>query len=68
MVSTPQKVALQVTRRGATMLQKLKVPVIGIVQNMTSVVCPNCFYKVPLFKNEMENLTNELSKKKQDKT
>ncbi|XP_053600819.1 iron-sulfur cluster transfer protein NUBPL isoform X2 [Plodia interpunctella] len=41
-VTTPQSAALQVTKRGVNMFEKLKVPIIGMVENMSHAVCTNC--------------------------
>ena len=41
-VSTPQDLALIDARRGVAMFQKVSVPVIGIVENMSTFVCPHC--------------------------
>lgn len=60
MVSTPQKAAAQVARRGATMLQKLSVPIIGLVENMSSIQCSNCSYNIPLFGHYTKDLASDL--------
>jgi len=41
-VSTPQDLALIDARRGVAMFQKVDVPILGIVENMSYFVCPNC--------------------------
>jgi len=41
-VSTPQDIALIDARKGLAMFQKTKVPVLGIVENMSVFVCPHC--------------------------
>ena len=41
-VSTPQDVALLDARKALAMFQKLNVPVLGIVENMSSFICPHC--------------------------
>ena len=41
-VSTPQDLALIDARRGVAMFQKVEVPILGIVENMSSFVCPCC--------------------------
>ncbi|KAI8437124.1 hypothetical protein MSG28_010474 [Choristoneura fumiferana] len=41
-VTTPQSAALQVTRRGVNMFEKLKVPIIGLVENMSHAICSEC--------------------------
>lgn len=59
-VSTPQKVALDVAHRGAIMFQKLNVPIVGFVENMTSISCPNCHTNVPLFGSGSDMLAKKL--------
>ena len=41
-VSTPQDIALLDARRGIAMFNKVKVPTLGIVENMSTFVCPHC--------------------------
>ena len=41
-VSTPQDLALIDARRGVAMFQKVDVPILGVVENMSYFVCPNC--------------------------
>ncbi len=41
-VSTPQDIALLDARRGIAMFEKTKVPVLGIVENMSQFTCPHC--------------------------
>jgi ATP-binding protein involved in chromosome partitioning len=41
-VSTPQDLALIDARKGLAMFQKVNVPVLGIVENMSTFVCPHC--------------------------
>ena len=48
-VSTPQDVALIDSRRAINMFDKLKVPVLGLIENMSSYVCPNCGHEAHLF-------------------
>lgn len=49
LVSTPQKAALDVTRRGAEMYSTMKVPLIGLVENMGDVLCSNCGGHIALY-------------------
>lgn len=49
LVSTPQKAALDVTRRGAEMYSTMQVPLIGMVENMRDVLCSNCGSTVALY-------------------
>ena len=48
-VTTPQEVALIDARKGLGMFQRVNVPVLGIVENMSYFVCPNCNERHALF-------------------
>jgi ATP-binding protein involved in chromosome partitioning len=48
-VTTPQDVALQDVSKGMAMFRQLEVPVIGVIENMSYFVCPNCSEKHELF-------------------
>ncbi len=48
-VSTPQDVALFDVRRGIAMFHQLKVPILGIVENMSYYVCPHCGEREEIF-------------------
>jgi ATP-binding protein involved in chromosome partitioning len=48
-VTTPQNVALLDARRGVTMFEKLDVPIIGIVENMSQYICPACGWAEHIF-------------------
>lgn len=63
LVTTPQKAALEVTRRGANMFKKLDIPVAGIVENMSTVTCPKCMTEISLFSNATLLLAKELGNK-----
>jgi len=49
-VTTPQNVALLDSRKSVTFAQALKLPVLGIVENMSGLVCPHCHNTIDLFK------------------
>ncbi len=49
LVSTPQDVALLDARKALDMFAKTKVPVLGIVENMSSYICPNCGHEAHIF-------------------
>jgi Mrp family chromosome partitioning ATPase len=49
-VTTPQEVALLDSRKAVTFAKTLKMPVIGIVENMSGFVCPHCKETTDLFK------------------
>ena len=48
-VTTPQDVALQDVAKGMAMFHQLEVPVIGVIENMSYFICPNCETKHELF-------------------
>jgi ATP-binding protein involved in chromosome partitioning len=48
-VSTPQDIALIDARKAITMFQKVKVPILGLVENMSMFVCANCGHEHPIF-------------------
>ncbi|MBV1824390.1 Mrp/NBP35 family ATP-binding protein [Komagataeibacter oboediens] len=48
-VSTPQDIALLDARRGVAMFEKMNVPVLGVVENMSYFCCPNCNHRTDLF-------------------
>ena len=48
-VSTPQDLALIDARRGIAMFQKVDVPIIGVVENMSTFICPNCGTRHDIF-------------------
>ncbi len=48
-VTTPQDIALLDARKGLQMFRKVSVPVLGIVENMSTFVCSHCGHEEPLF-------------------
>ncbi|HBY96930.1 MAG TPA: hypothetical protein DEP84_23780 [Chloroflexi bacterium] len=48
-VSTPQAVALDDAIRGLQMFRQVNVPILGLVENMSHFVCPNCGHESHLF-------------------
>jgi ATP-binding protein involved in chromosome partitioning len=48
-VSTPQDIALIDARRGVRMFEKTKVPVLGLVENMSFYCCPACGHRADIF-------------------
>jgi ATP-binding protein involved in chromosome partitioning len=48
-VSTPQDLALIDARRGIAMFRRVNVPVLGIVENMSTFVCPHCGARSEIF-------------------
>ena len=48
-VSTPQDIALLDARRGVKMFEQTRVPVLGLVENMSFFCCPNCGHRTEIF-------------------
>ncbi|ANB15969.1 Nbp35p [Sugiyamaella lignohabitans] len=48
-VSTPQDIALIDAVRGIDMFNKVHIPILGMVQNMSMFVCPNCNHETHIF-------------------
>ncbi|EGW33633.1 uncharacterized protein SPAPADRAFT_136560 [Spathaspora passalidarum NRRL Y-27907] len=51
-VSTPQDIALIDAVKGIKMFEKVDIPIIGIVQNMSHYICPNCKHESHIFRSE----------------
>jgi len=49
-VSTPQDVAFLDARKSIDFVNKLNVPILGIVENMAGFICPKCGEKIDIFK------------------
>jgi len=48
-VTTPQTVSIADTRRAVRMYEKLKVPVLGVIENMSHYVCRSCGHEADIF-------------------
>jgi ATP-binding protein involved in chromosome partitioning len=48
-VTTPQEVSLSDSRRAVRMYQKLHIPVLGLIENMSYFVCPTCGHESDIF-------------------
>lgn len=49
-VTTPQEVSLLDARKGLRMFQNVKVPILGVVENMSGFVCGHCDEVTPIFR------------------
>ncbi len=58
-VTTPQEVALLDVRKSIAFLQELNIPFVGIVENMSGLICPYCGKKIDLFKSGAVEKTAE---------
>ena len=48
-VTTPQDIALLDARKGLKMFEKVEVPVLGVVENMSIHICSECGHEEPIF-------------------
>ncbi|MDD3364363.1 MAG: Mrp/NBP35 family ATP-binding protein [Syntrophomonas sp.] len=48
-VSSPQDLAFMVVKKTIKMAQKMKIPILGLVENMSYAVCPHCDEKLEIF-------------------
>src|SRR5690606_13049840 len=48
-VTTPQDIALLDARKGLKMFEKVNVPVLGIIENMSTHICSQCGHEEPIF-------------------
>jgi ATP-binding protein involved in chromosome partitioning len=48
-VSTPQDIALLDARKGIDMFREMKVPILGMVENMSTHICSNCGHEEHIF-------------------
>jgi ATP-binding protein involved in chromosome partitioning len=55
-VATPSDIAMTQVRKTLSLCQKLQVPVLGIVANMTEYTCPNCHYTEPIFADGQDQI------------
>lgn len=49
-VTTPQEVSLADVRKAINFLQYTRANILGVVENMSGLVCPHCSQEIPLFK------------------
>ena len=48
-VTTPQDIALLDARKGLKMFEKVGIPIIGIIENMSTYICPQCHHEEHIF-------------------
>ncbi len=48
-VTTPQQVSLADSRRAVAMYQKLDIPILGLIENMSYFICPSCEHESDIF-------------------
>ncbi|MDY7039547.1 MAG: Mrp/NBP35 family ATP-binding protein [Chloroflexota bacterium] len=57
LVTSPQDLAGMVVRKAARMVQQLNVPILGLVENMSYIACPNCDSRIEVFGPSQAALT-----------
>jgi len=50
-VTTPQDIAVADVRRSISFCEKVNLPVLGVIENMSGFICPHCQHKVDIFKS-----------------
>ena len=48
-VTTPQNIATLDARKGLAMFRKVSIPVLGVIENMSTHICSNCGHEEPIF-------------------
>ena len=62
LVTTPQDLAVADVRRSVSFCEKVSLPVVGIIENMSGLVCPHCGGQIELFKKGGgESLAREMN-------
>ena len=60
MVSVPQDMVSMIVAKAVNMVRKLNIEIIGLVENMSYIVCPDCGNKIQIFKgNDTEKLLDD---------
>jgi Mrp family chromosome partitioning ATPase len=61
LVTSPQDLAGMVVRKAAHMAQKMRAPVVGVVENMSYITCPKCGERLEVFgPSRAQKTTNQL--------
>ena len=50
-VTTPQEISLADVRKSINFCQKVNMQILGVVENMGHLICPDCGKSIPLFKS-----------------
>lgn len=58
-VTTPQAVALSDVRRSIAMFNEVRVPVLGIIENMSGLDCPNCHHHIDMYDGQGGKVLSE---------
>jgi len=58
-ITTPQKMAMIDTRKAINFLDKMNVPIIGLIENMAIGICPECGKEINLFRMDSSKKDNK---------
>ena len=61
-VTTPQEISLADVRKAINFCRKVDMPILGLVENMSGLICPHCGREIPLFKQGGGQKTAALTK------
>ena len=59
LVTSPQDLAGMIVRKAASMVQRLGAPIVGLVENMSHITCPDCGRKIEVFGPSQAMITAE---------
>ena len=61
-VTTPQDLVNMIVRKAYNMAQLMHIPVLGIIENMSYIECPDCGKKIPIFgESRVDKIASELN-------
>jgi Mrp family chromosome partitioning ATPase len=60
LVTSPQDLAGMVVRKAANIIIMLQIPLLGIIENMSHLICPNCGHRIDIFGPSKTEKTREL--------
>lgn len=59
MVSTPQPMVSMIVSKAINMLKQMDVKVLGVIENMSYITCPDCNKRIDLYENSVDEFIKE---------
>ena len=59
-VTSPQDLVSLIVKKACNMAQMMNIPILGIIENMSYVICPDCGKKIELFGSGSESVAEEI--------
>lgn len=59
MVSTPQPMVSMIVSKAINMLKQMEIPVLGVIENMSFITCPDCGKKINIYDSNVEQFIQE---------